>query len=247
MNRALVLLGGAYLAGVWLDGVGSTLPSAVLPRTPNYFLQVAALFPKAATASIDYRAEGWVCADKNWEEFDTRPYFPLDADTKENRFQRVMHFFRDDRPTMHALEAYLIESHGSGRHEDGLSSDKAIVGVRFVSLRLPLPVPGQPLARVQRRAPRGVSRLREGKSSIIRPDRSFRRALRHSRRRRTLNREAFLGGSKSTVPLSFPPRNRTHSGSARDPPDSCRRGLRTMPTNGSAVTPAFACPISVAR
>ncbi len=52
---------------------------------------------------------------------------------------------------MHALEAYLIESHGSGRHEDGLSSDKAIVGVRFVSLRLPLPVPGQPLARVQRR------------------------------------------------------------------------------------------------
>ena len=102
---ALRVLAGAYLAGVWFDGVGSTLPSHLLPRVPNYFLQVAALFPRAATMTIDYRAEAWVCADRKWEELDTRPYFPLDPEDKENRFQRVMHFFRQDETTMHALDA----------------------------------------------------------------------------------------------------------------------------------------------
>jgi hypothetical protein len=62
----LRVLAGAYLAGVWLDGVGSTLPSHFLPRVPNYFLQIAALFPRAATMTIEYRAEAWVCADKKW-------------------------------------------------------------------------------------------------------------------------------------------------------------------------------------
>jgi len=148
---ALVTLAGAYLAGVWLDGIGSQIPSSVLPRAANYFLQVAALFPTAATTSIDYRAEAWVCADKKWEELDTRPYFPIDPDDKENRFQRVMHFYRDNRPTMHALEAYLIEAHGEGRADDGIPRDVPIAGVRFSSLRIPLPQPGEPLTRSERK------------------------------------------------------------------------------------------------
>ena len=119
------MLAGSYLAGVWLDGVGSTLPSRLLPRVPNYFLQVAALFPRAATMSIDYRAEAWVCADKRWEELDTRPYFPLDPEDKENRFQRVMHFFRQDGTTMHALDAYLVQSHATGKGLDGIDAVKA--------------------------------------------------------------------------------------------------------------------------
>lgn len=147
----MTALAGAYLGGVWLDAVGSTLPSDVLPRAANYFLQVAALFPRAAVMSIDYRAEGWVCADHSWEEFDTRPYFPIDADNKENRFQRVMHFFRSDRPTMHALEGYLVERHNAGRQDDGLAHGRTIAGVRLVSLRIPLPAPGDPLQRMQRR------------------------------------------------------------------------------------------------
>jgi len=124
----LALLAGSYLAGVWLDGIGSSLPARLLPRTATYFLQVAALFPRAAEASIDYRAEGWVCAD-----------------------QRVMHFLRTDRTTMRALETYLIESHNSGRHDDGLPRERKIVGVRLVSLRIPLPSPGDALQRVERR------------------------------------------------------------------------------------------------
>jgi hypothetical protein len=149
-RTALRVLAGAYLAGVWLDGVGSTLPSHVLPRVANYFLQVAALFPRAATMSIDYRAEAWVCADKKWEELDTRPFFPLDPDDKENRFQRVMHFLRQDETTMHALDAYLVGQHPTARGEDGIDALKPIGGVRLLSLRIPLPNPGEPLERNRR-------------------------------------------------------------------------------------------------
>jgi hypothetical protein len=150
VRTALRVLAGAYLAGVWLDGVGSTLPSHLLPRAPNYFLQVAALFPRAATMSIEYRAEAWVCADKKWEELDTRPFFPLDPDDKENRFQRVMHFFRQDETTMHALDAYLVERHPTGHGADGIDPLKPIGGVRLMSLRIPLPKPGEPLERNHR-------------------------------------------------------------------------------------------------
>jgi len=155
-SRALPLglrwLAGAYLAGVWLDGVGSTLPASLLPATANYFLQVAALFPSAAVASIDYRAEGWVCVDRKWEELDTRPYFPIEPDDKENRFQRVMHFFRQDRRTMHALDAYLVERHRGGGHDDGIAADRSIGGVRLSSLRIPIPSPGDSMLRPRRRS-----------------------------------------------------------------------------------------------
>jgi hypothetical protein len=150
-RAGLKVLAAIYLAGVWLDGVGSNLPAKVLPRTANYFMQIAALFPKAAVMSIDYRAEGWVCADQKWEELDTRPYFPIDPDDKENRFQRVMHFFREHRPTMQALDAYLVAAHNDGKHADGIPEGRAIGGIRVQSLRIPLPKPGDPLTRPTRR------------------------------------------------------------------------------------------------
>jgi hypothetical protein len=147
---ALRVLAGAYLLGVWLDGVGTGIPARVLPRAANYFVQVAALFPRASTASIDYRAEGFVCSEGTWMELDTRPYFPVDRDDKENRFIRVMHFFRENRTTMNALDSYLVESHDSAAREDGIPRDRAIGGVRLSSLRIPIPSPGDRLQRVSR-------------------------------------------------------------------------------------------------
>lgn len=147
---ALRVLAGAYLAGVWLDGAGTGIPARLLPRMANYFLQVSALFPVSAVASIDYRAEAYVCGDSTWEEVDTRPYFPIDPDDKQNRFNRVMHFFRENRKTMNALDAYLVESHNSARFDDGIPHDHPIGGVRLLSLRIPLPSPGAPLERVSR-------------------------------------------------------------------------------------------------
>jgi hypothetical protein len=148
-STALRTLAALYLIGVWLDGAGTGIPARVLPRTPNYFLQVAALFPRSAIASIDYRAEAFVCHERAWREIDTRPYVPIDADDKENRFNRVMHFLRENRKTMSALDAYLVERHNSGRYEDGIEGN--IGGARFLSLRIPIPPPGARLERTTRR------------------------------------------------------------------------------------------------
>jgi hypothetical protein len=147
---ALRVLAVAYVCGVWLDGTGTGIPARILPRPAAYFLQVAALFPLAAVATIDYRAQGFVCGKDDWEELDTRPYFPIDSDDKENRFNRVMHFLRDNRPTMHALDAYLVERHNSGRSDDGIPRDHRIGGIRVLSLRIPIPSPGEHLHRVER-------------------------------------------------------------------------------------------------
>ncbi len=131
-SRALRILAVVYLAGVWLDGVGSTAFAKVLPRPVGYFFQVSVLFPLAALTTIDYRAEGWLCREGRWVELDTTPYFPIDAHTKENRFNRVMHFARDDHKVMAALDDYLV-------HEHNAHHDTQIGGVRLQSLRIPIP------------------------------------------------------------------------------------------------------------
>jgi hypothetical protein len=133
-----------YLACVWLEAVGSKLPENRLPRAALYFVQIAKLFPHAARVTVDYRAEGFFCKDEEWREIDVRPYFPMHADDKENRFYRVMHFYRRHRGTMQALERYLVDSHNR-------SSSDRIAGVRLSSLRIPLPEPGSRVPRWHRR------------------------------------------------------------------------------------------------
>ena len=132
---ALVAIAGLYLADVWLDGVGSNLPGKVLPRSLLYFGQIAALFPHAGEKQIDYRAEGWVCAERKWVEIDPRPWFPIDADNKENRFYRAVQFYRENRTVMRALDEYVTKHHNAAH-------DRKIGGVRILSLRIPLPPPG---------------------------------------------------------------------------------------------------------
>jgi hypothetical protein len=147
---ALRLLAGAYLVGLWLDGIGCEVPR-ILPRPAEYFLQVAALFPDAATAASEYRAEGWICGEQRWQELDPRPYFPLDPDDKENRFQRAMQFFRDEPVVTRALDDYLVERHDAGLHDDGIPRDRPIGGVRLLVVRVPIPKPGTPIERFERR------------------------------------------------------------------------------------------------
>jgi hypothetical protein len=148
----LLTLGALYLVGVWLEGVGSALPREILPRAPLYFLQIAALFPRAATNVIDYRIEAWLCKERTWRELDPRAYFPLDPDDKENRFQRVMHFHREDRTTMNALDDYVVTRHKSGglAAPDGIDPSSDIGGIRVLSLRLPIPEAGSHFERMRR-------------------------------------------------------------------------------------------------
>lgn len=146
---ALRFLAASYLLGVWLEGVGWGAPlRAILPQWITFFTQVAALFPRAAEYSIDYRAEGYVCDTGEWQELDTRPYFPIDENDKENRFQRVMFFYRKKKAVMNAVDRFLVDVHNGAARDDGIPSDKRIGGVRLLSIRAPLPSIGAPLVRV---------------------------------------------------------------------------------------------------
>lgn len=148
--RVLVAVASAYLACIALDGSGCSWPSKVLPRPLAFFTQVSVLFPRAAHATIDYRAEAWVCSQKDWVELDTRPYFPIDPDDKENRFNRAMHFFRENRKTMHALDRYLVRRHDERPGADGIDAGERIGGVRLLSLRIPIPPVGSKFERYRR-------------------------------------------------------------------------------------------------
>jgi hypothetical protein len=136
LRSALVVLAGIYLTAIWLDGVGTRLPSRFLPSPLLFFVAYTALFPNAATAAIDYRAEGYSCKDHQWTELDVMPWFPVDADNKESRFHRALQMYRKDRKVMRALEEYVI------RRNNDSSSRSPIVGVRFSSIRAPLPAVG---------------------------------------------------------------------------------------------------------
>ncbi len=140
-----IAVAGLYLATVWLDGVGSTWPAKITPRPWLYFSQVAALFVNAAPKVIDYRAEGWSCTEHRWVEIDVRPYFRIDADNKENRFQRALQFYRKNRNVMRALEDFVVKRHNAA------SGAPPIGGVRFSSLRLPYPAPGEHVAPFEQR------------------------------------------------------------------------------------------------
>jgi hypothetical protein len=138
-----------YLAGVWLEGVGWGAPQRdTLPHWVGFFMQVAALFPRAAHYSIDYRAEAYVCEKGEWQELDVRPYFPIDVNDKESRFQRVMFFYRRQKTVMNALDHFLVDVHNKKALADGIPSDEKIGGVRLLSIRGPLPEIGAPLVRV---------------------------------------------------------------------------------------------------
>ncbi len=140
MPLFLSALAVIYLASVWLGAAGSDVPYHVLPHSGLYFTQTACLFPHSALDAIDYRAEGWVCSREAWAPIDVHPDFPVDRYNKESRFQRVMHFYRRNERTMHALDAYLVHRHDARVRDTGRGD--LIGGVRLLDLRIPLGTPG---------------------------------------------------------------------------------------------------------
>jgi hypothetical protein len=144
LRRGLAVLSFAYLANVWLDAAGVRVAGRLLPRPIAYFAQIACLFPHAATEQIEFRAAGYLCADRRFAELDVRPFFPIHKDDKESRFDRALFFYRRHRPTLLALEDYLVRKQNQ-------SGGQRIGGVEIMSLRIPLPEPGQAFERYQRR------------------------------------------------------------------------------------------------
>jgi hypothetical protein len=139
----LAVLAGCYLVTLWLSGVGCSAPARNLPRPWMFFTEIAALFPNAPHAVLEYRAEGWSCAERRWVEVDVRPWFPMFADVKENRFHRVLNFHRKNPRVLRALDDFLVQkNNASGREEIG--------GVRLIDIRVPFPKPGEPISRYSR-------------------------------------------------------------------------------------------------
>jgi hypothetical protein len=140
-------LAALYLAGIFLQGVGCDVPKRLAPKALLFFLDVAALFPDADGYILEYRAEGFLCAEGRWAELDPRPYFPMNANNKESRFQRALFLYPREKRTFRALEAYLLAKHGSGSEEDGIEPARKLGGIRFLALREPIPEVGTQVRR----------------------------------------------------------------------------------------------------
>ena len=141
---ALAVAAAAYYAMLFVAsdcGLSERVPGPV-----RFFAQAACLFPEALETAIEYRAEVWSCRERKFVPFDPRPDFPIRAEDKESRFQRLGHFYRRIAPVMEALDAFLVERHNA-RAEPVDGVDGPIGGMRFLSLRMPIPAPGQPAAR----------------------------------------------------------------------------------------------------
>jgi hypothetical protein len=149
----LAALAAAYVAAVWSEAVKVDTSSRWLPAPLAYFTQVARLFPRAAQATLEYHVEGFRCNDTSWTEIDVRPFFPIDADNKENRFYRAMHFYNAHRPTMRALDAFVVARYNERAIDAaarGLGGER-IGGIRIHRLTIPLGAPGEGSARYARR------------------------------------------------------------------------------------------------
>ncbi len=69
---------------MFFEGSGLMQLYGAVPRPALFFCQIAALFPHAATYSIEYRAQGHTC-NSRVVQLDLRPYFPIPADDKGTR------------------------------------------------------------------------------------------------------------------------------------------------------------------
>jgi hypothetical protein len=149
LRPVVFALATIYLVSLFLNAAAKGLPGSYLPPALLYFVQTTRLFPTASRAAIDYRLEGWDCGAQQFREITVAQHFPMHAKDKENRFQRVGHFYRQHRVVMRALERYVIEK------ENAKSSPGSRVGgIRVSSLRIPFAELG---GSVHRWSPRPMS------------------------------------------------------------------------------------------
>ncbi|MFO7562288.1 MAG: hypothetical protein R6X02_06565 [Enhygromyxa sp.] len=143
-RRALGVVAALFFWTVLANSARVTHGQQWVPDSFRYFARLACLFPSAKIVNIDYRAEGYECGSRRFVELDTRPHFPIRADDKENRFYRTGAFFRRNREVMQALDEYLVYRHNA---RAALGEVEPIGGIRFSSLRIPLPEPGDEVER----------------------------------------------------------------------------------------------------
>jgi hypothetical protein len=114
-----------------------------------FFVQATKLFPDADEFALEYRLDAWSCDAHAWVPLDPRPFFPIEADDKESRFQRFGYFYADRgnkeerRLVLNALDDYIVGRHG--HVDDGITG--AMGGIRMYKWRRALPQIGDPVPR----------------------------------------------------------------------------------------------------
>lgn len=141
------------LAGLALVYYGALLhhPSdAAWLRPVVFFTEATKLFPLSNAFVLEFRLEAWACG-QGWKPLDHRPYFPIQPDDKESRFQRLGYFYfnsktltRRDREVGEALDRYVADGHAAGT-PDGVPGP--IGGIRVIKIVRPFPAPGEPVER----------------------------------------------------------------------------------------------------
>jgi hypothetical protein len=142
-------LGLAALAVVYL-GALIHHPESRWVRPAAFFTEATSLFSKANSVVLEFRIEVWACG-RDWEPIDPRPYFPIQPDDKESRFQRLGYFYfnaksftQRDREVARALDSYISMRHAAGI-DDGVAGP--IGGIRVVKIVGPFPIPGERVER----------------------------------------------------------------------------------------------------
>ena len=110
-----------------------------------FFTECTCLFPSADRYAIEYRLDGWSCADKDWRPLDPRAYFTIHADDKESRFQRLIYFYERSNYVLRAVADFVLKHHRD--RSDGFVGK--IGGVRISRLERPFPPPGEPVERYE--------------------------------------------------------------------------------------------------
>ncbi len=112
-------------------------------RMFTFFTEATRLFPSAIERTLEYRLEAWSCEAHDWQLLDPRAYFPLEADDKESRFQRLGYFYADQALSnyvMNALDRFVREHHAKDGLDDGVQGP--IGGIRVSVVRRAVPAPG---------------------------------------------------------------------------------------------------------
>ncbi len=154
---AVAVVAGLYLLALVLQ------PAQRGWRSPiAYFTTCTGLFPQADWVGSDeatkvpgakeFRVEAWSCDRNRWEAFDPEPYFPIQADDKESRLPRMIHFYielgasaADERATAHALEDFLFEHHDHDGADDGVPGK--LGGIRLSRVATPFGAVGDNVPR----------------------------------------------------------------------------------------------------
>ncbi len=143
-----------YLLLVILNEYRIGLAYRYVPGPLLYFSQIAGLFPDAKDMDVEFRAEGWSCDDGLFRELDVRPFFPIQSDNKENRFERALFFYHGNSKVLASLAGYITRHQNILVEKEGGDSrpysSGRIGGVRLVSAYKPIPALSENAVRYHR-------------------------------------------------------------------------------------------------